>query len=94
MKRVIRQGVFETNSSSVHTITICTKEEYNKWIDGELIYDDLTEKLVNKNTVDVNHKYRYKTYENFGDNFSVYQEDYTSPNGEEYCAFGYYGYDG
>lgn len=33
----IRKGVFETNSSSVHTITICTEDEYQRYLDGELL---------------------------------------------------------
>ena len=28
MKRKIRRGVFETNSSSTHSLTICTEEEF------------------------------------------------------------------
>lgn len=28
MKKQIRRGVFETNSSSVHSLTMCTAEEY------------------------------------------------------------------
>lgn len=31
MKEVIRRGIFETNSSSVHSITMCSDDEYNKW---------------------------------------------------------------
>lgn len=27
----IRFNVFETNSSSVHTLTVCTKEQYEAW---------------------------------------------------------------
>ena len=34
--RQVRRGVFETNSSSVHTLTICLKEDYDKWIKGEV----------------------------------------------------------
>ena len=34
----IRQGVFETNSSSVHSLTMCSGEEYKKWSDGEVLY--------------------------------------------------------
>ena len=34
--RQIRRGIFESNSSSVHTLTICLKEDYNKWIKGEV----------------------------------------------------------
>lgn len=31
MKRSIRRGVFETNSSSTHSMTIVSGEEYDKW---------------------------------------------------------------
>lgn len=27
----VRQGVFETNSSSTHTLTICSKDDFDKW---------------------------------------------------------------
>lgn len=36
----IRQGVFETNSSSTHSITMCSKDEYKKWMSGELYLND------------------------------------------------------
>lgn len=32
----IRQGVFETNSSSVHSITMCNESDYEKWVNGDL----------------------------------------------------------
>ena len=28
----VRQGVFETNSSSTHSLNICTQEEFDAWI--------------------------------------------------------------
>ena len=31
----MRYGVFETNSSSCHSITMCMKEDYDKWVNGE-----------------------------------------------------------
>lgn len=34
MKLSIRQGVFETNSSSVHAIVILPLDEYNRWKDN------------------------------------------------------------
>lgn len=37
--RTIRRGVFETNSSSVHSMTMCSKSEYDKWKNGEVYYD-------------------------------------------------------
>lgn len=39
MKKQIRMGVFETNSSMTHALTICTKEEYDKWKNGETLLD-------------------------------------------------------
>ena len=36
----IRQNVFETNSSSVHTMTITDNDTYEKWINKELLYID------------------------------------------------------
>lgn len=38
MKKQIRRGVFETNSSSVHSLTMCSGEEYTKWENGEILY--------------------------------------------------------
>lgn len=38
--KTIRRGLFETNSSSVHSLTIMTQEEYDKWDDDTYLYDD------------------------------------------------------
>ena len=38
MKIQIRKGVFETNSSSVHSLTMCSGEEYKKWESGKFLY--------------------------------------------------------
>ena len=35
MNRQIRRGVFETNSSSVHSITMCSDDEYKEWENGD-----------------------------------------------------------
>lgn len=37
MKKQIRRGVFETNSSSTHSLTMCLKSDYDKWANGELL---------------------------------------------------------
>jgi hypothetical protein len=41
----IRFGVFETNSSSTHSLTICTSEEWEQFLDGKLVldFDELVE---------------------------------------------------
>ena len=36
MKAQIRRCVFETNSSSVHSIAMCTRSEFDDWKDGKL----------------------------------------------------------
>jgi len=38
--RQIRRGVFETNSSSVHSITMCMKNEYDDWKNGKVYLND------------------------------------------------------
>lgn len=38
MKVQIRQGVFETNSSSVHSMTMCLESEYQAWLEGKMKY--------------------------------------------------------
>lgn len=34
----IRRGVFETNSSSTHSITMCMKSVFDRWESGELYW--------------------------------------------------------
>lgn len=36
MKKQVRRGVFETNSSSTHSITMMMKEDYKRWKSEEL----------------------------------------------------------
>ena len=49
----VRQGMFETNSSSTHTLTICSKDDFDKWKHGEVFWlDNDWHKLdTNKNFV-------------------------------------------
>ena len=46
MKKQIRRGVFETNSSSVHSLTMCSFDEFDKWVRGEVMFDTYNHKLV------------------------------------------------
>lgn len=40
MKRQIRRGTFETNSSSTHSLQILTSSDYDKWCNSDLyLYD-------------------------------------------------------
>lgn len=101
MKRQVRRGVFETNSSSVHSITMCTKSDYDKWKDGELVWSRWGDELVAitpeiQESIDCNEK-EYLTYEQFGDwdylDFETFEDRMKTPGGEEVIAFGYYGHD-
>ena len=39
----IRRNTFETNSSSVHSITMCMKSDYDAWCNGDMwLYDRST----------------------------------------------------
>jgi len=119
--RVIRRGVFETNSSSTHSITMCSKEEYEKWESGEVLLDEswwAEEKFITKeeaiqklkeneyyNDLDftdedavdeaLREEYIY-TFEQYWDNcdYETFSSTYTTKNGEEIIAFGYFGYNG
>lgn len=44
--RQIRRNVFETNSSSTHSICIVTKDEFDWFTDGNLVYDRYNEELI------------------------------------------------
>ena len=99
MKRQIRRGVFETNSSSVHSITMCSQDEYSKWERGEVLFDKWHDKFVNPSEVEEykkDNKYaelvNEEEYWNDID-YETFSETYTTPSGEKVVAFGYYGED-
>lgn len=101
MKRTIRRGVFETNSSSVHSIVMCSESDYDRWQKGELVYDKWGDELVEitddvKKSREENEKI-YLTYEEFNDwdylDYETFEETYVPKFGEKIIAFGYYGHD-
>ena len=48
MKRQIRRGVFETNSSSTHSLTMCSKSEYDEFEKGNMYIERWVSKLYTK----------------------------------------------
>lgn len=94
--RQVRRGVFETNSSSVHSITMCMKSDYDKWVNGELYWNRWSDGFVSKETVDkADYTGSYYSYERYCDEieFEEFYDEITTPNGETVIAFGYYGND-
>ena len=75
MKRQIRRGVFETNSSSTHSLTICTEEEFNKWKNGELLFDKWHAELVKK--VNLTKEQKADAEEEYMDKKDVFQKDWS-----------------
>lgn len=49
MKEVVRRGLFETNSSSVHSITMCSDDEWTKWVNDEVYFDRVVKKFYEPN---------------------------------------------
>ena len=79
MKKQIRVGVFETNSSSTHSISICSPEQLKELQDGTCLDESLVEDFADMNA---------------NDNLESYIEEYITPGGETIILFGNYGYDG
>ena len=101
MKRQIRRGVFETNSSSVHSLTMCMESDFNKWVTGELVWSRWGDELIPitdeiKKSIEEDER-EYLTYEQFNDydyiDYETFEDSYTTPNGETVKSFGYYGHD-
>jgi len=42
----IRRGVFETNSSSTHSMTMCAAEDYEAWKQGKMYFDSRNDKFL------------------------------------------------
>ena len=90
----VRKGLFETNSSSVHTLVMCSNSDVDKWKKGEMVYDKYEGELIP--TTDENYckwkemsdeekedeyvLYDYLTYEDFFDNWEAieYETFYNS----------------
>lgn len=103
MKQV-RQSVFETNSSSVHSLTMCSGQQMQDWKDGKLFYKEYgredwipaTLELLAMDPEDRVDDGIY-TYDEFWDKvddsweYEGFEDSYTTPNGEKVFAFGYYG---
>lgn len=105
MKRQIRKSVWETNSSSVNTLTIMSKKEFEdweaKWDDPNWVWDNEYGKWVGVNDMesgDEYSKYRYSPNPcEDSDGWCTYEmktEEFTTEHGDEIVAVSIYGYDG
>lgn len=105
----VRRNVFETNSSSTHSITICTEDVYEMWKRGEVYWSRWSEEFVSKEEAEKGFKksrhddfndYLYYeslyTYDRYYDDIEMetYEKHHQTKSGDKIVAFGYYGYDG
>lgn len=44
----IRYGVFETNSSSVHSLIMCSDDEYKRFMNNELFYSRWSDAFISR----------------------------------------------
>ena len=98
----IRFSVFETNSSTTHTLTVVPKENFEAWQNGELFFDEESETLITEEESRKlyeeyveNRKKRNWDYDSFEeyreDNFRTYEEwedydDYLETFEKEYVS--------
>lgn len=105
MKICVRRGIFETNSSSVHSLCICSADDYDKWKNGELLYDFYNDVLIEdsdeiqqsrKECKEKGYANDYVNYDEYLERlsyFDTYVRSYKSKSGDDIVAFGYYGHD-
>lgn len=82
----IRKNVFETNSSSTHTLAICTEDEYKDWQDGKLLFNKWNETFV-KNSINITKQDRKEAEERYTLYKGKYYKDWselTEAEREEY----------
>ena len=103
----IRAGVFETNSSSVHSLTMCTEKEMQDWVDGKAFFNmygkepwvPVTPKLLAMDPEERMGGEELYGYQEYWDKvtdswfYEGFEKSYTTPSGEKVYAFGYYGED-
>ena len=88
MKNVIRYGVFETNSSSSHSLCVCMKEEYEKFKKGDLVLDTYESELIPRPEdfkMYIEEEPRYIGYDYAPDA----KLNFTTSSGDEMVAFCY-----
>lgn len=98
----IRQGVFETNSSSTHALAICTQEEWDKLQSGEYLVNEwnITDIISNDDPKAINDPddwdTQYVTYDELYNHSSCefFTRHFKTPSGDDMVAWGYFGYDG
>ena len=95
MKRQIRLGVFETNSSSQHTLTIMDENEFEKYYhdsyDDDMYWDRYAEKFVSKDELIEEFDIKFSSDKRFNEypdreKIDFMLENYVFYNDDEDCS--------
>lgn len=81
MKRQIRRGVFETNSSSTHSLTMCSEEEFEAWKRGEVLFQPYGKKDFVSAT-ELSESDKKKAEEDYEENKTEFQKDWNDLSDE------------
>lgn len=84
---VVRNNVFETNSSSTHSLTMCMKDTYSQWKEGNLFYvkslndfvnkeerDELLKRLIIRHNMVIDYQNKTITYKDITVNYDNYED--------------------
>ena len=75
MKKQIRVGVFETNSSMTHALTICTEEQYEKWQNGEIFWDNWHDRMETKSREELMKEFEEYEYRDRYEDFDEWRRE-------------------
>lgn len=78
----IRKNVFETNSSSTHTLAICTEDEYKDWQDGKLLFNKWNETFI-KNNIKITKQDEVEAEERYNRCKGKYYKDWSELTDED-----------
>jgi hypothetical protein len=101
----IRRGVFETNSSSTHSITMCMKADYETWKQGTLYLNDgggfgsLSDKaktmfVTKEDIIEILTNNKYPPHIDLTELADDEFDDWLSGNNSEFRKFGDYNSEG
>lgn len=87
----IRFGVFETNSSSSHSIAIGREEDFKKFVNGEYVIDMETKRFIEKPAMNESGGYINDNFYGFTKDNIDYDEHITitTPGGEKITAISF-----
>lgn len=93
MKKTIRFGVYETNSSSIHSLTILKDDDYHRWMNNEIAVNISTGEIYEKDSKHFNFYSKYYSLDKIYDDYNVYEneEPLFDKNGNTVHALSIYG---